>query len=152
MTTANFIPGLLTLPIAALAMVLVAAHLLIIERRAGNYIRRRIRMANGWIMLISIPLIAAGFSFIDPNARPRMFVIVWMTIFGLVAISIMLAFADIINTGAIARRTLFELRQSRRNIERLFERARDTAPQPSGRDSVHTRESVSPRQEPTDAG
>lgn len=119
MSWAPFIPAYVTLPIAAMSMLAVAAHLLIVERHTTNFVRRRIRLANGWVMLISIPLIAAGFSFIDPDTKPRMFAIVWITIVGLVSLSIVLAMADILNTFIHTRRSLATLQKSKRNLTRL---------------------------------
>mgnify|MGYP003700459443 CR=1 FL=1 len=117
MTLAQFIPGLITLPVAAVSMLAVAVHLLMVERHTRNQIRRRIRMANGWIMLIAIPLCAAGFSYIDPNIKPRMFMIVWICVIGLVSMSIALAMSDIVNTMIAARRKARELRQTKQILE-----------------------------------
>jgi len=116
---APFIPAWITLPLAAASMLTVAAHLLVVERTSPRSVRRRIRLSNGWIMLIAIPLIAAGFSFIDPDAKPRMFLIVWSTIIGLVSISIALALADVVNTFFHARQSLAKLRQTKEDLARL---------------------------------
>ena len=121
MTLAVFIPGFVTIPLAGLAMVVIAAHMVVLERSGERGVRRRIRIANGWVMLINAPLIAAGFSLVEPGARPRMFLIVWTTIIGLVAITLLLAAADILNTAAKSRRSLRELREARRE---MFERTR----------------------------
>lgn len=99
----------LVAPLAAVAMLAVAAHLVVTERRPGPESRRRIRMANAWVWLIAIPLIAAGASLIAPRAQPRLFTLAWMAVVGLVFVSVCLAFADIANTlrlAARARRSL----------------------------------------------
>lgn len=114
MTLAVFIPGYITVPLAGLAMIVIAAHMVILERSGERGVRRRIRISNGWVMLINTPLIAAGFSLVDPSVRPRMFLIVWTTIIGLVAITLLLAAADIANTAAQSRRSLRDLRDARR--------------------------------------
>lgn len=116
MTLAAFIPGYITIPLAGLAMIVIAAHMVVLERSGERGVRRRIRIANGWVMLINAPLIAAGFSVVDPSVRPRMFLIVWTTVIGLVVITLCLAAADIVNTAAHSRRTLRELRKARREM------------------------------------
>jgi hypothetical protein len=118
-----FIPGYISLLLAAACMVAVAAHLLVVERRTKDELRRRIRLANGWVMLIGIPLIAAGFSFINPDEKPRMFLIVWLSIFGLVLISISLAFADMVNTAVTTRRAVLRLRDARRAMHSSLDAA-----------------------------
>lgn len=132
MTLSQFIPGFITLPLAAIAMITVAAHLLVVERRTRNFVRRRIRIANGWLMLIAIPLIAAGFSYIDPNVRPRMFMIVWLSVLGLVVMSILLAIADIINTMVVVRRAADDVRAARLALDRFVD-SRGAAPNPAER-------------------
>lgn len=116
MTLAAIIPGAVTLPLAGLAMVAVAAHVVLTERISQDVIRRRIRLANGWMMLVAIPLIAAGFSFINPNARPRMFLIVWLTIIAMVSMSILLALADVAHTAVLARRSMRALRAAQAGL------------------------------------
>lgn len=135
MTLSQVIPGFITLPVAAVAMLTVAVHLLVVERGTRNFVRRRIRMANGWLMLIAIPLVAAGFSYIDPNARPRMFMIVWMTVLGLVFMSIALAVADMINTMLIARRAAGELRASRLALDQCLDARRTSQQGPERSDA-----------------
>ncbi len=121
MTLSQYIPAFISLPLAAVAMITVAVHLLVVERRTRNFTRRRIRLANGWLMLFSIPLVAAGFSFIDPNTRPRMFMIVWLSVLGLVLMSIALAVADMINTMIAARHAATELRAARHALHRTID-------------------------------
>lgn len=111
------VPGWITLPVAAIAMVAVAAHLLILERRRSNHVRRRIRLVNGWVTLISIPLIAAGVSYINPEVRPRMFVIVWLMVIVMVSMSLLLAAVDIVNTLVAARRGVVQLRTMKKDVE-----------------------------------
>ncbi len=122
------LPVWITLPFAAIAMVSVAVHLLIVERRQSNPVRRRIRMVNGWLMLISIPLIAAGISYINPDVRPRMFVIVWLMVIVLVSISLLLAAVDIANTMVAARRGVLQLRSMKKELERHLPAERNAVP------------------------
>lgn len=112
------LPSWITLPVAAIAMVFVAAHLLILERRRSNPVRRRIRLVNGWLMLISIPLIAAGVSYISPDVRPHMFMIVWLMVIVMVSMSLLLAAVDIVNTLVATRRGVVQLRAMKKDLER----------------------------------
>ncbi|RMH23956.1 MAG: hypothetical protein D6693_10440 [Planctomycetota bacterium] len=123
MTDSALIPPIVALPVAGLAMLVAAVHLVVTEQKPGDALRRRIRIANGWVMLLAIPLVAAGFSLIDHDRRPRMFVVVWTTIAGLVTISVLLAAADVVNSVILARRSWRDLNDARARLLRDARRA-----------------------------
>ena len=60
-------------------------------------------MANGWVLLLLIPLLAAGFGVIDPNANARMFALVWFAAIVLLALCVCLAVMDMLNTLRLSR-------------------------------------------------
>jgi len=104
------------LPVAAVMMLAVAAHITVTEKSAQPRSRRRIRIANGWVMLVGVPLIAAGFSIISPEVNRRAFVLVWLMVMGLVLISLGLAGLDILNTMRLTLRDRRRLREGLRDL------------------------------------
>ncbi|MEC9372446.1 MAG: hypothetical protein VYC34_01320 [Planctomycetota bacterium] len=127
-TLAAILSPWFVLPLGGALMLCVAAHISATIENAAPPSRRRIRLANGWIMLIAIPLIAAGFGVIDPDAQPRAFVLIWFAAIGFLFISVLLAMVDVVNTLVIARRTrgrvLGAADELKRELERM-QRRRD---------------------------
>lgn len=93
----------LVLPVAGLMMLVVAAHIGATQERTEPRSRRRIRVANGWVMLLLLPLLGAGFGVINHQTHPRLFALVWLGAIGLLLLCILLAVADVVNTMRIAR-------------------------------------------------
>lgn len=112
----------LVLPLAGLAMLLLASHVTATEQ-IEPLSRRRIRLANGWVMLVATPLIAAGFSLIAPLSQSRAFAMVWLAVIGLLSISVLLALADIVNTIRLGRRAHRELREAASRLKAELHRA-----------------------------
>lgn len=92
----------IALPIAAVAMALVGWHASGLAGADMPRSRRRIRIANSWVMLLGIPLLAAGSSVIDPQRSPRAFVLVWLAVGVLLLLCVGLAVADALNTWRLA--------------------------------------------------
>ena len=107
----GILPAWLVIPPAVVTMLIVAAAITAAKHTTPDS-RRRIRVANGWVMLLTIPLTAAGFSLIDSNTQPRLFVKVWILVIGLISISIMLALFDMLNTARLLRLNRRRLRHS----------------------------------------
>jgi protein-S-isoprenylcysteine O-methyltransferase Ste14 len=59
--------------------------------------RRRIRTANGMLMLFTAPLLAYALGFANPAADQRAFVLSWMLVTGLLIIILLVAMLDIAN-------------------------------------------------------
>lgn len=97
------LPAWLVLPITALLMLIIAGAITSAAKHTTPASRRRIRLANGWVMLLTTPLAATGFSLIDSSAQPRLFVKVWVLVIGLIFISIVLAILDMLNTARLVR-------------------------------------------------
>lgn len=125
------LPAWGVLPIAALLMLVVAAHMEATRAATRPESRRRIRLANGWVMLVTIPMLASGFSLLDPDVERRAFVLVWVGVVWLLVVSLLLAVIDVANTIRIARRDRRELtgrfHELRRDIARLRVERRDGA-------------------------
>lgn len=90
-------PPWIIVPFAAIALLVLAAHVLLLQHADIAPSRRRIRIANGLVMMFATPIITFAFSFADP-AEPRVFTIAWMLVSGLLLIILSLASADVINT------------------------------------------------------
>lgn len=127
MLGAALLPGLVILPISAVLMVVIAAHLIVAAQKVEPASRRRIRLANGAVMLVTIPLLASGFSIIDPDIRPTEWLLVWMGVIALLAIAVSLALLDIANTARLTYRTRQRLRESMREMRREARAARRRA-------------------------
>lgn len=107
-------------PLGVATLLLVAAHVALLSRVDMPESRRRIRRVNAWIMLVTIPVAIYAFCVASP-AAPRAFALSWMAVLGLVAIVLMLACMDMLNTLRLHRA---EQREVRRGfIESLSRRA-----------------------------
>ena len=122
-TLAN--PGVLplwfVLPATVVVMLTVAAAIQVAAKHTVPASRRRVRLANGWVMLLTTPLAAAGFGLIDSATQPRLFVKVWILVIGLISISVILAFMDMLNTARLARVSHQRLRASMRTLSAPIE-------------------------------
>ncbi len=96
------LPALVTFPLALAAMLLVSAHVTATQQSGAPASRKRIRIVNGWVMLLTLPLIAAGLSVVSGD-QPRLFTLVWLGVVLLLFLSIMLAILDALNTVRLAR-------------------------------------------------
>jgi len=108
------LPAWLVIPSAVLVMLTVAAAITVTAKHTTPASRRRVRLANGWVMLLLIPLAATGFSLIDSAQQPRLFVQIWILVIGLISISVVLAIMDVLNTARLARLAHQRLRTSMR--------------------------------------
>lgn len=117
------LPPWVVLPVAVVMLLVVAVHLLVITHAPMPESRRRIRLANGWIMLLLVPLGAAAFGVVTPG-DPRTFLIVWLLVIFMLIMLIVLATLDVFNTGRLYRR---ERRSIERSLGRIDEEGGDTA-------------------------
>ena len=103
MTHGTLAPVWFCVPVAAIMWLGVALHLRGTLRSDHPASRKRIRVANGILMLINLPLLAAGFSLIDPHTQAGWWVVVWLVAIALLAMSVALAVLDMVNTVRLAR-------------------------------------------------
>lgn len=125
---APLLPSWVVLPVAVVLLLVVAAHLLLISSAPMPESRRRIRLANGWIMLLLVPIGAAAFGVVTPG-DPRMFLIVWLLVIFMLVMLIVLATLDVFNTGRLYRR-------EKRSIEESIGLDADAEDEPSESDSA----------------
>ncbi len=105
------VPIWATGPLALALMGAVMVHLLVLAPRVEPASRRRIRTVNGWVMLVAVPMVAAGFSVVSPTTQPAVWVLVWMVAIGLIVLAVLLAVIDAANTVRLHRRLRDHLRQ-----------------------------------------
>lgn len=105
-------PGWIVLPMAALLMFAVAGHTIAISHSRQPASRKRIRQANGGLILVTIPLLATGLSLLDPARHAREWALVWMASVALLGFVIILALLDVANTVRLARRAARKLSRS----------------------------------------
>ena len=105
------IPLWLTAPLGFAVLVVLAGHLMALREAADRLpaSRVRIRTVNNVVALLAIPTLVWAFSVVTP-ARPRLFVMTWLTAVGLVSMSLVLAGLDILNNARLAARARRELR------------------------------------------
>src|SRR6476659_3985942 len=113
-------PVWLVVPIAVLTLLVIAAHVLALDKAEMPHSRRRIRKVNGLLMMFTVPLVAYAFGVASPS-QARVFVLVWMIVAGLVFLVLMLAMLDIVNTWRV---TWNERRQLKRQIDSAKEAVR----------------------------
>ncbi|MEM9066308.1 MAG: hypothetical protein AAGB51_12550 [Planctomycetota bacterium] len=112
-------PSWLVLPLALVAMVLIAGHLLAVRGADMPESRRRIRSAADVVMLVLSPILAYAFGIATP-ADTRTFTLVWAACVGLLFAVILLAFLDSANNVRLHRRELRQLgREARATREEI---------------------------------
>jgi len=101
--TGPVIPLWLGIPVAAMLMLVVAAHALSLGESDHPASRKRIRQSNAVMILLAIPLLTCGFCVLDPQAHPREWALVWLACFALLGFVVLLAVADMLNTLRLGR-------------------------------------------------
>lgn len=98
------VPWSVALPLAGVGVALVGVHLFLIGRSGAPASTRRIRTANGLVMLVLLPALACGLSLVHKGSvgEARVFVLTWMLIVGLVGIVLGLALLDLMNNVRLA--------------------------------------------------
>ena len=123
LASAPLAPGWLVLPLGVVTLLVLAAHVMALREAPMPESRRRIRVANGLVMMILTPLLAYAFGIATPG-EPRAFVLAWSASIGLLLLMILLAGADAMNT---LRLHLSDRASSSRSLSRTL---RDVASAP----------------------
>ncbi|MGD9691584.1 MAG: hypothetical protein AB7R63_08505 [Phycisphaerales bacterium] len=103
MTSAGVLSPWLVMPVTIALMGLVALYQAWLARVPMPRWRRRLRAANGWVMLLGLPAIGAGFSLVSPQTSPAWFVAVWAFGLIMVACAVILALTDLAISAALGR-------------------------------------------------
>lgn len=132
MTTlaASIAPAWFVLPVAAVALLVTAGHWVALAKSDMPAGRKRLRTANGLVMLMTIPVLAYGFGVVDTSDQRR-FVLTWMAASGLIIIVVALAGLDLCSTFLFARKARRELLDEfARGRADAVQRARTPQPAP----------------------
>jgi hypothetical protein len=139
----TILPGWLVLPAAAITMLVVATHVLATHASDLPLRRRRLRIANGLLMMVVTAMLAYALGIAAvverPTAQPhdtRNFVIVWLMIVGLLGVVVSLAGADAVATvlhGWSIRRELRKEMRAKLGTDLASRRAAERARQEPAR-------------------
>jgi undecaprenyl pyrophosphate phosphatase UppP len=105
------VPWWLAMPVAAAVLVMLARYLLALFPAEMEARRKRIRIANTFLMMLVTPLVAYGFGVVVPS-RPRAYFFTWTLICSLLLMIIVLALLDMANSVRLHRTQVRELRRS----------------------------------------
>lgn len=102
-------PAWIVLPLAMIAMLVLASYHEALRAADIPESRRRIRIANTMVMLVAVPLAAYSFAIASPD-EPRVFVLVWTSVLALLLATVLLAMLDVLNSLRLHRGDLRNLR------------------------------------------
>jgi hypothetical protein len=120
----------MVVPPALVLVIAVGAHMAGMRGREMPPSRRRIRTANGVLMLLTVPLTAFAFCAVSPT-DPRFFVLTWFAVVVMVGLVVAMAMADILNNLWLAHRHTQDLRAHMRAVQRaLLEHTKRAHPTP----------------------
>lgn len=105
-------PSWIVLPLAMIALLVVAAHLIVLREHAQGKMpesRRQIRMVTGWVTMFTIPLLAYSFGIVSPTNQDA-FLTAWLAVVGLLSAIVLMAAIDALNSIRLARLQTKELR------------------------------------------
>jgi hypothetical protein len=105
------VPWWLAMPVAAALLVVLARYLIVIAGADMEARRKRIRLANTFLMMLVTPLVAYGFGVVTPS-RPRAYFFTWTLIVSLLLMIILLALLDMANSVRLHRTQVRELRRN----------------------------------------
>lgn len=130
MTLSAMVSPWFALPAAGVVMLILASHIEATRAATRPESRRRIRVANGWVMLLMVPMAASGFSVLDPETNRRGFVLVWLGVVWLLSLSLLLAMVDVSNTLRLTMRDRRKLKGELHDITRDIARLRSESGEP----------------------
>lgn len=110
------ISPLLGLPLTFAVMVLIAGHVLALSKSDQPTCRKRIRMANGLVAMLTLGLMCAGLCIFTPERTPREWALSWMAVMMLVTLHVLLAMADAINTARLRRHATHQIKDASRRL------------------------------------
>jgi len=112
MTAGPVIPLWLTLPVSLILMLSIAVHAAAIRDAPLPPSRKRIRLANALLSIMTLALLTIGFSILDPDRHLRLWTLIWIAAGTLLLMVISMALLDAANTLRLAMRARKALRRS----------------------------------------
>jgi hypothetical protein len=117
-------PAWAVLPLAFATLVVVAVHWTALAQADMPRWRKSLRTANGLVMMLAIPVLAAGFGIVDPQ-HTRHFVMTWMLATGLLCLVMLMATVDVLASSIVFwRERRVALRNAAKARALLVEHAR----------------------------
>lgn len=111
-TSGPILPIWFTAPIALILMIAISVHAATLRRSSSvPPSRRRIRQANAWLSVLTLALLLAGFSLVDPVAHEREWMLIWIAAMMMLLFVIALAILDVANTMRLTLRWRRSLRE-----------------------------------------
>jgi len=130
------LPWWVVVPLTAVVMLTIAAHVLAVQSAEMPASRRRIRLANGMLMLVTTPMLAFAVT-VSHRGSPRAFAAAWVLVMALLAMIVFLALLDIANTVRLNARERAALgREAAEALARDAARARAERSGGGGRGGV----------------
>lgn len=111
-TNGPIAPAWAIIPVGFVALVVIALHVLQVMRSDMPPSRRRIRVANGLLMMFTTPLSAFALSIVNPATQQKLFAMSWILTIALVTLIFGLAWFDILNNLRIYRAEQREIRRA----------------------------------------
>jgi hypothetical protein len=115
----TILPAWIVLPLAAITLLVIAVHVLLVSVSSLALVHKRLRIANGVIMMFVASLLAYALGVAqtvgDPRSNPaqaRAFVLVWLAIVGLLGIVVAIALFDALGSLRTGYRLHRSLRRS----------------------------------------
>ena len=113
------LPAWLVVPTSLLLLMAVAVHMHAMRTSSMPDSRRRIRTANGWLIMLTVPLATYAFCMLRTD-NPRTFVLVWAAVVGLVGLVVMVAMVDMLNNVRLASLARKRLREHVRLMQHIL--------------------------------
>jgi len=110
LATAPILPVWLVAPMAGVTMLVLAAHVASLRSTPMPHSRKRIRTANGVLMMFATPMLAFVFGAATPSEADE-FVIGWTIVSVMLSMILMLAVLDMLNTARLHRAELRRIRR-----------------------------------------
>mgnify|MGYP001794569423 CR=1 FL=1 len=107
---------LIGLPIAALTLLLLAGHVLALQSSDMPGSRRRIRVANSALAMLTCCAMYAGTCVFLPTESPREWSLAWMLVMLMITLHVALAMADAINTAVLRRRAVRQIKTASQRL------------------------------------
>ena len=118
----GILPPVIVLPLAAVAVLVICAHLAAMHAAPDIPLsRRRIRTASGVVMLVTSLVLAYAFAYVNQD-DPARFAAAWAAAIMLLVIVLTLATVDVLNNVRLAR---LQRRRIRRDAGDLYEQLAD---------------------------
>jgi len=122
-------------PAGMAVLVVLALHVASLGRSTMPASRRRIRTANGILMMLAVPVLSFALAGVAPADR-IVFVVAWTLVAAMVVLMGLMAVADTVNTLILAREERARLRASiARTRAQMREMVRSRRRELSGRSS-----------------